>query len=114
MTAEGTVFATSQDLRVVLVMAIVMHWLWLCVLFFVGTGLALGPLPAMLYQEHAARLLHRALGTMSSAATISGGPASQQEQRRERRASPTSPCPCAPPFTSVSSHHHPGDLCHGG
>jgi hypothetical protein len=45
MTVEGTVFATLKTFGVVLVMAIVMHWLWLSVLF-VGTGLALGAPPS--------------------------------------------------------------------
>ena len=44
MTVEGTVFATLKTFGVVLVMAILMHWIWLCVLF-VGTGLAPGRSP---------------------------------------------------------------------
>jgi Na+/H+-dicarboxylate symporter len=66
MTVEGTVFATLKTFGVVLVMAIVMHWLWLSVLF-VGTGLALGrSRPAHQNMLPA----YFALGTMSSAATI--------------------------------------------
>lgn len=68
MTVEGTVFATLKTFGVVLVMAIVMHWLWLSVLF-IGTGLALGRSPAMLI-KHMLPAYFTALGTMSSAATI--------------------------------------------
>ena len=68
MTVEGTVFATLKTFGVVLVMAIVMHWLWLSLLF-IGTGLALGRSPAMLI-KHMLPAYFTALGTMSSAATI--------------------------------------------
>ncbi|MGY4041042.1 dicarboxylate/amino acid:cation symporter [Aeromonas hydrophila] len=68
MTVEGTVFATLKTFGVVLVMAIVMHWLWLSVLF-VGTGLALGRSPAQLIKNMLPAYF-TALGTMSSAATI--------------------------------------------
>ncbi|CAJ1799687.1 Serine/threonine transporter SstT [Aeromonas hydrophila] len=68
MTVEGTVFATLKTFGVVLVMAIVMHWLWLSVLF-VGTGLALGRTPAQLIKNMLPAYF-TALGTMSSAATI--------------------------------------------
>ncbi|MCH7376394.1 dicarboxylate/amino acid:cation symporter [Aeromonas sp. MR19] len=68
MTVEGTVFATLKTFGVVLVMAIVMHWLWLSVLF-VGTGLALGRSPVMLIKNMLPAYF-TALGTMSSAATI--------------------------------------------
>ncbi|WP_461604709.1 dicarboxylate/amino acid:cation symporter [Aeromonas rivipollensis] len=68
MTVEGTVFATLKTFGVVLVMAIVMHWLWLSVLF-IGTGLALGRSPAMLIKNMLPAYF-TALGTMSSAATI--------------------------------------------
>ncbi|WP_273764066.1 dicarboxylate/amino acid:cation symporter [Aeromonas hydrophila] len=68
MTVEGTVFATLKTFGVVLVMAIVMHWLWLSVLF-VGTGLALGRAPAQLIKNMLPAYF-TALGTMSSAATI--------------------------------------------
>lgn len=68
MTVEGTVFATLKTFGVVLVMAIVMHWLWLSVLF-VGTGLTLGRSPAQLIKNMLPAYF-TALGTMSSAATI--------------------------------------------
>lgn len=68
MTVKGTVFATLKTFGVVLVMAIVMHWLWLSLLF-IGTGLALGRSPAMLI-KHMLPTYFTALGTMSSAATI--------------------------------------------
>ncbi|WP_421346402.1 dicarboxylate/amino acid:cation symporter [Aeromonas veronii] len=68
MTVEGTVFATLKTFGVVLVMAILMHWIWLSVLF-VGTGLALGRSPAQLIKNMLPAYF-TALGTMSSAATI--------------------------------------------
>ena len=68
MTVEGTVFATLKTFGVVLVMAILMHWIWLSVLF-VGTGLALGRSPAHLIKNMLSAYF-TALGTMSSAATI--------------------------------------------
>ncbi|UBO75293.1 dicarboxylate/amino acid:cation symporter [Aeromonas rivuli] len=68
MTVEGTVFTTLKTFGVVLVMAILMHWIWLCVLF-VGTGLALGRSPLMLLKNMLPAYF-TALGTMSSAATI--------------------------------------------
>lgn len=68
MTVEGTVFATLKTFGVVLVMAIVMHWLWLSVLF-IGTGLAQGRSPAQLIKNMLPAYF-TALGTMSSAATI--------------------------------------------
>ena len=68
MTVEGTVLATLKTFGVVLVMAIIMHWLWLSVLF-VGTGLALGRSPAQLIKNMLPAYF-TALGTMSSAATI--------------------------------------------
>ncbi|MCR3961857.1 dicarboxylate/amino acid:cation symporter [Aeromonas veronii] len=68
MTVEGTVFATLKTFGVVLVMAILMHWIWLSVLF-VGTGLALGRSSAQLIKNMLPAYF-TALGTMSSAATI--------------------------------------------
>ncbi|MEH8186227.1 dicarboxylate/amino acid:cation symporter [Aeromonas allosaccharophila] len=68
MTVEGTVFATLKTFGVVLVMAILMHWVWLSVLF-IGTGLALGGSPAQLIKNMLPAYF-TALGTMSSAATI--------------------------------------------
>ncbi|ALP42213.1 dicarboxylate/amino acid:cation symporter [Aeromonas schubertii] len=68
MTVEGTVFTTLKTFGVVLVMAILMHWLWLSVLF-VGTGLAQGRSPAALIKNMLPAYF-TAIGTMSSAATI--------------------------------------------
>lgn len=68
MTVEGTVFATLKTFGVVLVMAIVMHWIWLCLLFL-GTGLAFGRSPLLLLKNMLPAYF-TALGTMSSAATI--------------------------------------------
>ncbi|WP_139709038.1 dicarboxylate/amino acid:cation symporter [Aeromonas allosaccharophila] len=68
MTVEGTVFATLKTFGVVLVMAILMHWIWLSVLF-IGTGLALGRSPTQLIKNMLPAYF-TALGTMSSAATI--------------------------------------------
>ncbi|MFB2866438.1 dicarboxylate/amino acid:cation symporter [Aeromonas sp. MdU4] len=68
MTVEGTVLATLKTFGVVLVMAILMHWVWLSVLF-VGTGLALGRSPVQLIKNMLPAYF-TALGTMSSAATI--------------------------------------------
>ncbi|HEH9426675.1 TPA: dicarboxylate/amino acid:cation symporter [Aeromonas sobria] len=68
MTVEGTVFATLKTFGVVLVMAILMHWIWLSLLF-IGTGLALGRSPAQLIKNMLPAYF-TALGTMSSAATI--------------------------------------------
>jgi Na+/H+-dicarboxylate symporter len=68
MTVEGTVFTTLKTFGVVLVMAILMHWVWLSVLF-IGTGLALGRSPTQLIKNMLPAYF-TALGTMSSAATI--------------------------------------------
>ncbi len=57
MTVEGTVFATLKTFGVVLVMAIVMHWLWPPCCSSVPVWPWAAPGPA--HQEHAASLLHR-------------------------------------------------------
>ena len=68
MTHAGTVFDTLKTFGVVLVLALVMHWLWITVLY-VSTGLALGKSPIKLLQNMLPAYF-TALGTMSSAATI--------------------------------------------
>ena len=68
MTVDGSVFSTLKTFGVVLVLAIVMHWLWITILF-VMTGLATGRSPLMLLKNMLPAYF-TALGTMSSAATI--------------------------------------------
>ncbi|SES85132.1 dicarboxylate/amino acid:cation symporter [Thalassotalea agarivorans] len=68
MAHQGTVWDTLQTFGVVLIMAVVMHWLWISVLY-VGTGLALGRSPITLLKNMLPAYF-TALGTMSSAATI--------------------------------------------
>ncbi|QOL24611.1 dicarboxylate/amino acid:cation symporter [Thalassotalea sp. LPB0316] len=68
MTHAGTVFDTLKTFGVVLVLALVMHWLWIAVLY-VATGIALGKSPVKLLQNMMPAYF-TALGTMSSAATI--------------------------------------------
>ena len=68
MTVAGTVAATLQTFAVVLAIALVMHWLWLTVLY-VATGLMLKRSPLELIKNMLPAYL-TALGTMSSAATI--------------------------------------------
>ena len=110
MTVEGTVFATLKTFGVVLVMAIVMHWLWLSVLF-VGTGLALGRSPAQLIKNMLPAYF-TALGTMSSAATIPVAlQASKNNGVSDGIANFTVPL-CA--TIHLWLHHHPGDLRHRG
>lgn len=68
MTVAGTVFATLKTFAVVLVMALVMHWLWITTIYVVS-GLALGRSPLTLLKNMLPAYF-TALGTMSSAATI--------------------------------------------
>ncbi|MBS3798759.1 dicarboxylate/amino acid:cation symporter [Pseudoalteromonas sp. BDTF-M6] len=68
MTVAGTVASTLQTFAVVLAIALIMHWLWLTVLY-VGTGILLGRSPLELIKNMLPAYL-TALGTMSSAATI--------------------------------------------
>lgn len=68
MTVAGTVFDTLQTFGVVLVAALVMHWLWLSVLY-ISTGLLLKRNPIELIKNMLPAYF-TALGTMSSAATI--------------------------------------------
>lgn len=68
MTVAGTVFDTLQTFGVVLVAALVMHWLWLSVLY-ISTGVLLKRNPIELIKNMLPAYF-TALGTMSSAATI--------------------------------------------
>lgn len=68
MTIEGTVFTTLKTFGIVLALAIVMHWLWLTVLY-VGAGIISGRSPLFLLRTMLPAYF-TAVGTMSSAATI--------------------------------------------
>jgi len=68
MTIDGTVFSTLKTFGVVLLLAIVMHWLWITVLY-VGSAVAMGKSPLSLLKNMLPAYF-TALGTMSSAATI--------------------------------------------
>ncbi|ASM49569.1 hypothetical protein PESP_a1452 [Pseudoalteromonas espejiana DSM 9414] len=68
MTVAGTVVDTLQTFGVVLIAALVMHWLWLSVLY-ISTGVLLKRNPLELVKNMLPAYF-TALGTMSSAATI--------------------------------------------
>lgn len=68
MTVAGTVVDTLQTFGVVLLAALVMHWLWLSVLY-ISTGILLKRNPLELIKNMLPAYF-TALGTMSSAATI--------------------------------------------
>jgi len=68
MAAAGTVFATLRSFAVVLVMAVVLHWVWI-VLLFVIAGIRTGHSPLRLIKNMLPAYI-TAIGTMSSAATI--------------------------------------------
>jgi Na+/H+-dicarboxylate symporter len=68
MTVAGTVFTTLKTFGLVLMLAVIMHWVWITVLY-VSTGLALGRSPLQLLKNMLPAYF-TALGTMSSAATI--------------------------------------------
>ena len=68
MTVAGTVVDTLQTFGIVLLAALIMHWLWLTVLY-VSTGLLLKRNPIELVKNMLPAYF-TALGTMSSAATI--------------------------------------------
>ncbi|WP_394184292.1 dicarboxylate/amino acid:cation symporter [Pseudoalteromonas tetraodonis] len=68
MTVAGTVVDTLQAFGVVLIAALVMHWLWLSVLY-ITSGLLLKRNPIELIKNMLPAYF-TALGTMSSAATI--------------------------------------------
>lgn len=68
MAAAGTVFVTLQTFGIVLVMALVLHWLWIIALFILA-GFKAGKSPLNLIKNMLPAYF-TALGTMSSAATI--------------------------------------------
>ena len=68
MAVDGTVFSTLKTFGVVLMLAIVMHWIWLSVLYF-STGAVTGRNPLTMLRNMIPAYL-TAVGTMSSAATI--------------------------------------------
>lgn len=68
MAAEGTVFSTLQTFGVVLLLAIVMHWIWLAVLY-TTSGALTGRNPLKM-AKNMLPTYFTAVGTMSSAATI--------------------------------------------
>jgi len=68
MTVDGTVFSTLQTFGLVLVLALIMHWLWITILY-VATAMAMKKSPAVLLKNMLPAYF-TALGTMSSAATI--------------------------------------------
>ncbi len=68
MTVDGTVFSTLETFGLVLVLALVMHWLWITVLY-VATAMAMKKSPTSLLKNMLPAYF-TALGTMSSAATI--------------------------------------------
>lgn len=68
MAVAGTVFDTLSTFGIVLLAAIVMHWLWLSVLFL-ASGVLLGKNPIELIKNMLPAYF-TAIGTMSSAATI--------------------------------------------
>lgn len=68
LAAAGTVFATLQTFGVVLILAILLHWLWIIVLYSIA-GVKAGKSPLLLIKNMLPAYF-TALGTMSSAATI--------------------------------------------
>ncbi len=68
MAAAGSVFVTLQTFGIVLVMALVLHWLWIVALFVLA-GIKAGKSPISLIKNMLPAYF-TALGTMSSAATI--------------------------------------------
>lgn len=68
MAAAGTVFVTLRSFAIVLLMAVLLHWLWI-VLLFVAAGIRTQRSPQALMRNMVPAYL-TALGTMSSAATI--------------------------------------------
>ncbi|WP_019676205.1 dicarboxylate/amino acid:cation symporter [Arsukibacterium perlucidum] len=68
LAAAGTVFATLQTFGVVLILALLLHWLWIIVLYSIA-GVKAGKSPLLLIKNMLPAYF-TALGTMSSAATI--------------------------------------------
>src|SRR5690625_4883489 len=68
LAADGTVFETLKAFGLVLVTAVIVHWIWLIVLYLVGgTVYGKNPLTAL---KNMLPAYFTGLGTMSSAATI--------------------------------------------
>jgi len=68
MAAAGTVFVTLRSFAIVLAMAVVLHWVWITLLFVLA-GVRTGRSPVALMRNMLPAYF-TALGTMSSAATI--------------------------------------------
>jgi Na+/H+-dicarboxylate symporter len=68
LAAAGTVFGTLRTFGIILLLAIVLHWLWISTLFVLA-GLKSGQSPVRLLRNMLPAYF-TALGTMSSAATI--------------------------------------------
>ena len=68
MAAAGTVFVTLRSFAIVLGMAVVLHWVWITLLFVLA-GIRTGRSPLALLRNMMPAYF-TALGTMSSAATI--------------------------------------------
>ena len=68
LTADGTVFDTLKAFGLVLVMAVIVHWLWLIILYLAAGGMTgKNPFTAL---KNMLPAYFTGLGTMSSAATI--------------------------------------------
>ncbi|WP_213995425.1 dicarboxylate/amino acid:cation symporter [Arsukibacterium sp.] len=68
LAAAGTVFATLRTFGVVLILALLLHWLWIIILYSIA-GIKAGKSPLLLIKNMLPAYF-TALGTMSSAATI--------------------------------------------
>lgn len=68
MAAAGTVFVTLRSFAIVLLMAVLLHWVWIVMLFVIA-GMRVRRSPLLLIRTMLPAYL-TALGTMSSAATI--------------------------------------------
>src|SRR5690606_37668963 len=68
MAAAGTVFVTLRSFAIVLAMAVLLHWVWITLLFVLA-GMRTGRSPVTLMRNMLPAYF-TALGTMSSAATI--------------------------------------------
>ena len=68
MAAAGTVFVTLRSFAIVLAMAVLLHWIWITLLFVLA-GMRAGRSPVTLIRNMLPAYF-TALGTMSSAATI--------------------------------------------
>lgn len=79
LTAEGTVFDTLKTFGLVLLLAVILHWIWLFVLYSVAGGLS-GKNPFKLLKNMLPAYF-TGLGTMSSAATI---PVTVQQTKKNK------------------------------